>query len=315
MIPAPVDTYRGQPLDKDGGATVNGIHYSAEWIATDEGDPTPDEPSTERQVVAACAVESVHFSDLKRMAQSPAHYRYHRDTPFAPTRAMRIGTLVDRMLLGGELPAIWSGTRSGAKWQAFLASIEAKHGHEASREICTQAEFDDAEPIAVAVRTQPEHVVARAFLHGRHQVALEWEMMGLHCSTRGVDVVGAGWISDLKVTQTTEPDRWAWHARRMHYDAQLAFYLEGCRQNGVDVSGGAFLVGVESSAPYPSTVLHLSDRAFDLGARKVHLWLERLRACLDADEWPGYAQGPIEMDAPEEESQLINLESEELDDE
>jgi hypothetical protein len=238
----------------------------------------------------------VHFSDLKQFARSPAHYKHAITATRETTRAMRVGTLVDRLLLGGEMPPIWSGDRRGKEWSAFAA----KH---AFAEICTQAELDDAEQISHAVRANP---LAIEYLTGRPQVALTWEMMGVRCATRGVDCVGAGWISDLKVTQTTQPDRYQWHARRMLWNAQLAFYREACRQNGIDTSKGLFLVGVEASPPYPSTVLRLTPRAIEEGEKCVHLWLEQLRACEASGEWPGYVQSVVDFDV-EQNVELVGL--------
>src|SRR5579883_3076116 len=208
----------------------------------------------------------VHFSELKQFARSPAHYRHAVLAPREATRAMRVGTLADRLILGGTLPPIYPGDRRGTAWTTFAA----KH---AGEEICTQAELEDAEPIASAVKA---NALAMAYLTGRAQVPLRWEMQGVPCATRGVDVVGDGWISDLKITSTTQPDRWTWQARRMLYLAQLAFYAEGARQNGIDTSKGLFLVGVEAAPPHPVTVLRMTARAIEAGDKAVHLWLERL---------------------------------------
>lgn len=238
----------------------------------------------------------VHFSDLKQFARSPMHYRHAVTTTREATRAMRVGTIVDRLLLGGKAPPVFEGDRRGKEWKAF----EAAH---AGQEIVTRAEFDDAEPIAVAALADP---LARQYLAGQHQVRLEWEMLGVRCSTRGVDCVGDGWISDLKITSTTEPSRWIWHARRMHWHAQLAWYAAGCAANNIDTSRGLFLVGVEAAPPHPVTVLRLSPRALEEGQRCCHLWLEQLRACEATGMWPGYAQSVCDLDF-EEPVQLLGL--------
>ena len=240
----------------------------------------------------------VHFSDLKQFARSAAHYRHAVANPRESTRVMRIGTLVDRLVFGGELPPIWYGEkRQGNEWKAFAL----RH---AGKDICTQAELDEARPIAAAVKEDP---LAQEYLAGSPQVPLRWTMMGVECATRGVDLVGAGFIVDLKVTATTEPERWKWHARRMLYLAQLAFYREGCRQMGIDTSKGLFLCGVEAAAPHPVTVLRLSERALAEGEKCIHLWLEQLRACEASGKWPGYCQSVIELDT-DGDVELVGLE-------
>lgn len=189
---------------------------------------------------------------------------------------------------------------------AHVATLETGRFY-APEDFVTWKELADAEPIARAVQADE---LAVQYLAGRHQVALEWEMMGVRCATRGVDCVGAGWISDLKCTQTTQPDRYMWHARRMLWNAQLAFYVEACRQNGIDTSKGVLLVGVEATAPHPVTVLRLTPRALEDGEKCIHLWLEQLRACEATGAWPGYVQSVVDFDV-EQDVELVGLEDDE----
>ena len=56
----------------------------------------------------------VHYSALRHMKQSPAHYRHYCETPFEPTPAMLLGTLVHVELFGhqpGRTIAVWEGKR------------------------------------------------------------------------------------------------------------------------------------------------------------------------------------------------------------
>jgi exodeoxyribonuclease VIII len=234
---------------------------------------------------------TLHFSDLKRIATSPAHYKYALGSPREVTRAMRIGTYADRLVFGGTLPPVFDGKRQGVRWEEFAAA----HGD--VQEIMTTTEADEAFAIAQSVRSQP---LAMQYLTGRAQVGLTWRVGDVECSTRGVDCVGDGWISDLKCTNSAEPRALQWHARRMLWHAQLCWYAAGCRQNGIDVSKGLYLVAAESKAPYPATVLQLSPRAIEEGERCIAAWLERYRQCRDADAWPGYSQSVVEweIDSP-----------------
>ncbi len=281
---------------------------------------------------------TVHFSDVKLFSRSAAHYRHAVTHPREPSRPMRIGTIVDRLIFGGDVPVcplderrgnVWEcfcelaqgftpivypgATRQGKAWKDFaethkgtrlytqrefdeafdlVAALPAGRTYQPS-EFVTWSELGEAEPMAEALRGSP---LAMRYLEGRHQVALEWESQGVRCSTRGIDCVGFGFISDLKVTQTTEPFHWCHQARRMLWHAQLAWYAEGCRAHGIDTHHGLFLVGVESSAPYPVTVLRLTERAAEEGARCCHSWLEQLRACEASGDWPAYAQSVVDFD-------------------
>ena len=59
------------------------------------------------------------------------------------------------------------------------------------------------------------------------------------------------------------------------------------------------LLAVESTAPYVVTVFRVTERALEQGRRTYRLWFERLMACEEADEWPGYVQSVVPLDVPE----------------
>lgn len=239
---------------------------------------------------------AVHFSLLKKMALSPLHYaeacRAACLEQNEPTRQMRVGTGAHFQLLGPRdghrIVAFEGDTRTGAVWKSFAAEHEGA-------EILTAPEWADATAIAEAVRRDP---IAAPLLEGRHEVPLRWDDGGITCATEGVDIVGKGRLVDLKTTPSTEPEKWKRHAFGMHYPAQLMFYAEGARQNGIDVHEGLYLIGVESCPPYAVTVLKLTPATEDHGRRCVALWLEQLRRCEENDFWPGYTQQVVDFDLP-----------------
>jgi hypothetical protein len=102
-----------------------------------------------------------------------------------------------------------------------------------------------------------------------------------------------------------QPEVFQRHAFKMLYPQQVAFYMRGARANGIDVSGGGFLLGVETRAPFEVVDLELTEGMLDFADRTVTLWLEKLRVYLDAcpeprtfADWPGYAQAPVPFDVP-----------------
>ena len=233
----------------------------------------------------------INFSSLKHMALSPAHYRLACDTPFEPTRAMRIGSATHRLVLGdgpGKRIVRYDGDRRGKAWQDFAAA-------HADADILTASEWDEAERIAQAVHRS---AAARQLLDGaRYEVPLRWTMAGLECQTGGVDVLGTGYLADLKTCATTEPRALMRDVVQRQYHAQLAFYRAGARANGHTVAA-CYLVCVESSAPHCVVVLRISDALLDAGERACHLWLERVKACQESDTWPGYTEAVLDLDAP-----------------
>lgn len=233
----------------------------------------------------------VNFSTLKHMAQSPAHYRAALERPIEPTRAMRIGTATHRMVLGdgpGRRIVRYEGERRGKAWDAFAAE-------HATADILTATEWAEAEATARAVQASD---AARQLLDGaRYEVPLQWRMAGLECQTGGVDVLGDGYLCDLKTCASAEPRAMGRDAISRQYHAQLAFYRFGARANGHRVDA-CYLICVESAEPHCVTVLRVSDALLDAGERSCMLWLERLRQCQEANEWPGYTQAVLDLEPP-----------------
>lgn len=276
-------------------ATTSDTNFLPSWKnATDPSDAPPLRVFDEDG--------SVHLTQLKKLSLSARQYLAGVNLPFEPTRAMRIGTIVHHLVLGprvrGKPLVKFKGeTRRGKEWDAFVAA-------NAAAEIATAPEWREAEAVAEAVLADP---LARDRLAGaRCEVPLKWEDGGIKCSTDGVDMITlANAIGDLKSTQTTHPETFQRHAFKMLYPQQMAFYMRGARANGIDVSHGAFILGVETKVPFEIVDLELTEGMLDFADRNVSLWLERLRVLIDAcpeprsfADWPGYVQSPIPWDVP-----------------
>ena len=237
-------------------------------------------------------VEELHFSDLKNMAKSPAHLRYGVEAGWKPNRHMTIGTIAHAILLGGDL-VVYEGRRQGKKWEEF----EAAHDDQT---IVTRTEYDQADAMAASVLRHP---IAARLLYGDHERPWTATMYGRKCAGR-IDVAGPD-TAELKTTNDAEPGRFQRQCLRMAYHAQLAWYQDARRALGED-PGEAYIVGVESKAPYPVTVFHLTERALLEGRKLTRLWIERLAACEAADEWPGYVQSVVELDIVEDAGLVID---------
>ena len=53
-------------------------------------------------------------------------------------------------------------------------------------------------------------------------------------------------------------------------------------------------MAVETSPPYPVTVLRLTDRALAAGEKLIYAWMERLHVWEKSGEFPAYSQAPTE---------------------
>lgn len=246
----------------------------------------------------------VHFSELKRMALSPAHFRAAYTDPKAPSTRMQFGTLVHSCVLGGGDFAIFDGERKGNAWKdaKLLAG---------GRMIVTTAELDRANLIADKVRSNRVVQESRALV-GQHEKPLRWRWFGRDCGGT-LDVFGDVSIADLKTDTIAEPWIFTSKALRMLYHAQLAWYRIGARENGCPVHS-ARLVTVEIDPPYEVVVFNLSERALEDGERRIHFWMERLmraEGAISGGDWSGYTDQEVILDLPAEFTGFDEDESEE----
>jgi hypothetical protein len=252
----------------------------------------PLEPSPIRN--DAIGPPPVRFSNLKLMALSPAHYL---EAAQKDTYSMERGKALHSLVLGGKPVLAYPGkVRRGKEYDAFVAA-------NTNAQVLTKSDYAKAEGMAAAVRASRP---AMRVLAGRHEVELDWKFMGRECQSH-IDVIGGGgeWVTELKSAVSSNPDRFAWQAKKFGYNAQLAFYWEAVLQSGLGVPRDAFVVAVESAPPYVVTVMRLTGQALDLGRRSFRLWMERLLGCEAANEWPGYAEGIVPLDIPDDDAPLV----------
>lgn len=236
-------------------------------------------------------MDPVHFSTLKRIAQSPMHYRYALAHPPSDTPSFRFGRLVHGLVLGGHEPLVYDGDRRGKAWADFKAAHEGA-------DIVTADEMARARAAADAVLSHRE--AARLLDGCETEVAIDWQIGERACAGR-VDALHPSRVVELKTASTADPERLMRAARHYGYHAQLSWYAHGA---GL-VAPEAYIIAVESAAPHAVSVLRLTPRTLDEGARIWRLWIERLLACEAADEWPGYAQTVLDWDTDGADDDLI----------
>jgi hypothetical protein len=283
--------------------------------------------------------DAVHFSRLKLMAMSPAHYRAAAKRG---TAAMGFGTVVHALVLGGDA-IVYDGERKGGAWSAFKALVGgaeytiydgARRGKawEESRDearanglaIVTSEDVERAEdarrrqaeriaakrytlPIVTAAEYERARECADAVL--AHPIAADLfsgeTEIPLRWTYLGRDCAGqldaikGAWLSELKTAACAEPSWFTRQFFRMAYHAQLAWYSEAARRNGYTISD-RYVVAVETRRPYAITVGRVTERAIEEGERLIRTWMERLVVCEEADAWPAYSQSVIDIDVAQD---------------
>lgn len=232
----------------------------------------------------------VRFSHLRAYGRSAMHGYHARTNEMAQTSAMQKGTAVHAMILGGRKIVGYPGAvRRGKEYDAFVADNP-------DCEILTMSDYDKANRMADAVRNNP---LAAPILGGYRETRLNFEWCGLQCRVTP-DVRGLDYVTELKTCADADPNKFLWHALRMHYHAQLWFQNIGCGANGYNISRH-YIVAVESKEPYPVTVFEVQPRALDQAAKTLMLWAERLKSCEQSGMYPPYAQSVVPLDVPDDE--------------
>ncbi len=229
--------------------------------------------------MSAAVLPPIRWSNLKHMGRSPAHFKYFIDHPVQETDAMRVGSRVHDLVLDGGLHtfAVWEGkTRNGNAWDAFVAQ------HKGST-ILTTAQEERAQTIAAAVKQDP--LAELALFAGVPEERRDWEIAGWSCCGTPDSVTPVG-IVDLKITRNASPAMFPWHAQKMGWLGQLAWYDYGMfGGNASELT----IIAVEDQPPHLVTVYKLSPDAAEMGHRTWRLYFERLKVCQESGVWPGYS--------------------------
>lgn len=249
---------------------------------------------------------ALHFSTLKYIKQSPMHYvnavaRTDFDTP-----SMRIGRAVHGLILLEEKPCVFDGTRRGQPWKDFceeyrLETISMEDQDERNArnigDVLNAAEWDKVQRMRDAVFADP---FAKAVLDTCtvREEALEWTRSGHPCKGRlDARSPSRSAICDLKTAKSVQPWQFMRDGIRQSYHAQLPWY-DNAQGKSIGNWSDQFVVAVESVAPFPVQVFHLSPLCILQGWDETCLWMEKLDECIQRGNFrAGYKAGIVEWDA------------------
>jgi len=244
-------------------------------------------------------LEPLRFSRLCLMAKSAAHYAhgYKEETP-----EMREGSATHAYLLGQKhRVAVYTEGNRDKRHKKYQAFLEEHH----SQLILSPAEMAPVEGMRRAIEAHPR---AMELLDGIQEQRIYWDLGGRACAGTP-DVVtispnGAKRLVELKTSRTAAPGLFMWHAKKLGYHAQLAWYAEGLERALVYKPGPVtehYIVAVESAAPYPVTVVRVCESMLDLGRRQWRLWFEQLANCERTGRFPAYCEAEVDWEDEEVE--------------
>lgn len=245
------------------------------------------------------------------MARSAQHYRSAMDEPREPSAAMEFGTLVHRLVLGGDDFAVFPGkVRNGKAWDAFEADVHASHP---DRLIVTTDVAGRADRAARRILenlnaiTEPETCISgfQLVTEGLREHSIDWTYRGRPAHST-LDVLGPGRIVDLKTVPNASPAKVKRRTIEMLYHAQMAFYRQAAERDDMQRDPvslwnyQSFLVFAEVTPPHACSILRCMPRLLEEGARCCAAWFEQLQVCEQSQAWPGYSQTFIDCDYEED---------------
>jgi hypothetical protein len=224
--------------------------------------------------------------------------------PAEPTPAMRLGNVLDAMLLDEEnfakrytlAPKCDRRTAAGKRtWADFCATANG-------RTVITVDEFEQAQAMCEGVR---RNLWARHWLEadGDRQRTFTWEHaatgLGLKCRTD--KALRNGLIGDLKMTgRSLRPDAWARTCLNYVYHGQAALYLDG---TGADTW---VWVVVSDEPPHECAVYAMGPRTRKMGQYRNEATLHELAECKRSGDWSGeFSRDLHEVELPEWELRKV----------
>lgn len=249
-------------------------------------------------------LERVHFSTLKHMQRSPAHYQAALSDDSAQLGHQRTGTSLHSFLIGAAESVVQYDGRRDKRMQAYRDFCEEHVG----KVILSAKEHAQASGMRDSICRSRQAV---ELLAGQREQGIEWSWLGRTCAGTP-DVFSLEHLTELKSCRTAQPERFMSSARFYGYHAQLAWYRRALIECGFGTPASYWIVAVESARPFPVTVFRMTDNALDLGERMCRAWMERLLVCESSDAWPAYAESPVPFDVSEDDGFTLRIDGEDV---
>lgn len=228
------------------------------------------------------ALPHINCSSLKKIAKSPATYKYSLTAPKEESKAFLIGSALHCLVLEPHLfyeqyikdPGINKRTNAGkAEYEALKASGKII------------LSVDDWEQVLGMTDSVMNNLTAAKLLSsGSPEQTVLTEIEGVPAKCKIDWLRSPQIIVDLKTTDDASEEGFARNIAKFGYDMQAAWYLD-C--TGLDYF--IFIV-VEKSPPYLTNIFQMGQQSINVGRTKYLKALAQYKQCLESDYWPGYSE-------------------------
>ena len=234
----------------------------------------------------------------------PALYLHNRENPKPRTKALDMGVLAHRVVLGAGCQPVLipdeilatNGAVSTKEARQFVADEEAKGNIPVK-----STDWKVVNDMADALQRHP--VAGKIFQPGAGdpEVSLFWqdERHGImrrarldwlprQASSRGRII-----IADYKTARSAHPAEWRRAGADYGYHRQDANYKAGVRALGIAKDVAMVYVVQEKAPPYLVSVFEITPDAVDIGAQQMDRASAIFARCLKTGHWPDYTDGRV----------------------
>ena len=240
--------------------------------------------------------DGISSTDLKKIAKSPAHYRYWKDNPQQDTPALLFGRAAHKYMLEKDdflmefavAPNVDKRTKVGKEeWALFEADNQGK-------DIISADDFQKIKEMYDALYSTP---FVSNLLSGKKELSyfLKDEETGLIMKCRPdcqTQIGDTHILIDYKTTDNADSDEFMKQAIKLMYDLQMAYYKDITDKiKGVEHS--VMFIAQEKTPPYCVNILEANEYFIKSGRDMYRTMLDRYAECERTGNWYGYMQGEI----------------------
>jgi hypothetical protein len=229
---------------------------------------------------------------LKDFRKSPYEFKYRHilGNKVETTAAMQLGTAVHLALLEPEefakrhvVQPTFSGTGMRNAKTEWLKSLPG------NALVLSEDESKIVSRIAESVAEHKEAAQLLRICHKEHSGFYQDEQTGILCRLRpDLCLPAKGILADVKTTRDHRIEAFSRDAYTNGYHLQLAMYAYGIEKiTGYQVKASMFLA-CNTTEPYEVALYVCDDEMMARGKSLYHNLMERLKSCLEADNWPRY---------------------------
>lgn len=231
---------------------------------------------------------SLSVSSAKKLLapSCPARFRWDRDHPAAPSRAMELGTAAHKLVLGTGTEIV---VVDAEDWRTKAAKEAADEARAGGKVPMLPKDHETVLAMAAAVRAHPLAGPIFDPARGGHpEQSFFWLDERWQVWRRGrADWLTDSYIADFKTCASADTSSLSRAVANFRYHQQDAWYSDG-----IYAITGEYLPFVfifqEKDAPYLVHVVRLDDRTALAGRTLNDRALELYRDCTESGVWPGY---------------------------